>query len=59
MIMTAHYISLSMMQHNAFLGTRIQSTKKSASDLTMNMRHYNDKRHAEGVGTNNGAYAAQ
>ncbi len=37
-------------QISAFLGTYIRSTKESASDLTMNTRHY--KRHAEGVGIN-------
>ncbi len=57
MIVTAHCVGLSMMQAvqiNAFLGARIRSTKASPSDLTINMRHYNDKRHAEGVGTNTG-----
>ena len=41
-------------QINVFLGARIRSTKALPSDLTINMRHYNDKRHAEGVGTNTG-----
>jgi len=58
-IMTAHCVRLSMMQAvqiDAFLGARIRSTKALPLDLTINMRrrHYNDKRHAEGVGTNTG-----
>ena len=57
MIMSARCVRPSMMQAvqiNAFLGARIRSTKASPSDLTINMRRYNDKRHAERVGTNTG-----